>query len=111
MPGTPRPGSPTRSPPGVTVVIADLTATRFYDSTALKHLLQAGDKATRAATQLRLAIAPDGPIAQAGGGRRRDPHPAILAARLSTGRHAGMHEPHDGQAGAVADRRVMAGAA
>lgn len=50
--------------PGVTVIIADLTATRFCDSTGLQHLLRAGEKAAGSGTQLRLAVAPDGTVAR-----------------------------------------------
>ena len=48
--------------PGVTVVVADLTATRFCDSAALRHLLLAHREAARAGTRLRLVIPPDGPV-------------------------------------------------
>src|SRR5204862_2167224 len=48
--------------PGVTVVIADLTATRFCDSAGLQHLLRAHRGAAAAGAQLRLAIPPDGPV-------------------------------------------------
>jgi anti-anti-sigma factor len=47
--------------PGVTVVIADLTATRFCDSAGLQHLLRA-HRGAAAGAQLRLAIPPDGPV-------------------------------------------------
>jgi anti-sigma B factor antagonist len=48
--------------PGVTVIVADLTATSFCDSTGLRHLLQAHDQAATLGAQLRLAITPGGPI-------------------------------------------------
>ncbi len=48
--------------PGVTVLIADLTGTRFCDSAGLRHLLLAHRQAARAGVQLRLVIPPDGPV-------------------------------------------------
>lgn len=48
--------------PGVTVVIADLTATRFCDSAGLRHLLLAHRQAGRAGVQLRLVIPPGSPV-------------------------------------------------
>jgi anti-sigma B factor antagonist len=48
--------------PGVTVVIADLTATRFCDSAGLRHLLLAHRQAARGGARLRLAIPPRGPV-------------------------------------------------
>jgi anti-sigma B factor antagonist len=50
--------------PGVAVVIADLTATRFCDSTGLQHLLLAGAKAAGSGAQLRLAVSPGGMVAR-----------------------------------------------
>jgi len=50
--------------PGITVVIADLTATRFCDSAGLQQLLQAHRQAAAAGTQLRLAILPGGPVSR-----------------------------------------------
>lgn len=50
--------------PGVTVVIADLTATRFCDSTGLQCLLRAAEKAAGSGAQLRLAVSPDGAVAR-----------------------------------------------
>lgn len=51
--------------PGVTVVIADLTATSsFCDSEALQRLLRASDKAAGSGTQLRLAISPGTTVAR-----------------------------------------------
>ena len=49
--------------PGVTVVVADLTATSWCDSAGLRHLLQA-HQAADVGAQLRLAISPDGPISR-----------------------------------------------
>jgi anti-sigma B factor antagonist len=48
--------------PGVTVVVADLTATGFCDSAGLRHLLLAHRQVAQAGAQLRLAIPPDGPL-------------------------------------------------
>ena len=48
--------------PGVTVVVADLTGTRFCDSAGLRNLLLAHREAARAGVQLRLAIPPDGAV-------------------------------------------------
>jgi anti-sigma B factor antagonist len=48
----------------VTVVIADLTATRFCDSAGLRHLLLAHRQAGRAGVQLRLVIPPEGPVSR-----------------------------------------------
>jgi anti-sigma B factor antagonist len=42
--------------PGVAVVIADMTATTFSDSAAVRNLLLASDKAAEAQAELRLAI-------------------------------------------------------
>ena len=50
--------------PGITVIIDDLTATRFCDSAGLQHLLQAYRRAAAAGAQLRLAILPDGPVSR-----------------------------------------------
>ena len=50
--------------PGVTVVIADLTATTFCDSSGLSHLIHAHYEAAGHGTQLRLAISPAGQIAR-----------------------------------------------
>ena len=44
--------------PGVPVVIADLTATSFCDSSGLQHLIQASLQAAASGTELRLAISP-----------------------------------------------------
>lgn len=48
--------------PSVTVVIADLSVTRFCDSAGLRHLLQAHQHAADAGVQLRLVIPPRGPV-------------------------------------------------
>lgn len=48
--------------PGVTVVIANLTGTRFCDSAGLRNLLLAHREAARAGVQLRLVIPPDGAV-------------------------------------------------
>ncbi len=50
--------------PGVAVVIADLTTTRFCDSAGLRHLLQARQHASDAGVQLRLVIPPSGPVSR-----------------------------------------------
>lgn len=50
--------------PGVTVVIADLTATRFCDCSGLQQLLQAHRRAAAAGAQLRLAVLPGGPVSR-----------------------------------------------
>jgi anti-sigma B factor antagonist len=41
---------------GVTVVIADMTRTKFCDSSAVRGLLLANDKAVASSAELRLAI-------------------------------------------------------
>lgn len=48
--------------PGVAVVIADLTATRFCDSSGLRNLLYARDKTAAVGAELRLAISPSGSV-------------------------------------------------
>ena len=48
--------------PGVTVLIANLTGTRFCDSAGLRNLLLAHREAARAGVQLRLVIPPDGAV-------------------------------------------------
>jgi anti-sigma B factor antagonist len=50
--------------PGITVVIADLTATRFCDSSGLQQLLLAHRRAAAAGAQLRLAVLPGGPVSR-----------------------------------------------
>ena len=47
---------------GATVVVADLTATVFCDSTGLGTLLRVQRQAAADGAQLRLAIAPGGPV-------------------------------------------------
>jgi anti-anti-sigma factor len=42
--------------PGVTVVVADLTATTFCDSAGVRQLVLAHDKAAASGAQLRLAV-------------------------------------------------------
>ena len=44
---------------GAAVVIADLTATEFCDSSAIRHLLLAHDAAAARGAELRLAVRPD----------------------------------------------------
>ena len=44
--------------PGVTVVIADMTATVFCDSAGMRHLILADDCAAAHGAQLRLAVLP-----------------------------------------------------
>jgi anti-anti-sigma regulatory factor len=48
--------------PGVTVVIADLTATACRDRSAIRHLLSAHRKATARGGQVRFAIRPGGSL-------------------------------------------------
>lgn len=48
--------------PGVPVVIADLTATSFCDTSGVRALLQAHEQAGMRGTQLRLAIPPGGSV-------------------------------------------------
>ena len=48
----------------ITVVIADLTKTRFCDSTGLQHLVRAAQAAPGSGTQLRLVISPGGTVAR-----------------------------------------------
>jgi len=50
--------------PGVSVVIADLTATTCCDRSAIRNLLKAHRKATVRGGQVRFAIRPDGPLRQ-----------------------------------------------
>jgi anti-sigma B factor antagonist len=47
---------------GATVVVADLTATVFCDSTGLSTLLKVQRQAAAGGAQLRLAISPGGPV-------------------------------------------------
>src|SRR6266516_636186 len=48
--------------PGVTVVIADLTATACRDRSAIRHLLSAHRKAAARGGQVRFVIRPGGPL-------------------------------------------------
>jgi len=50
--------------PGVSVVIADLTATARCDRSAIRNLLKAHRKAAARGGQVRFAIRPDGPLHQ-----------------------------------------------
>jgi anti-sigma B factor antagonist len=47
---------------GATVVVADLTSTVFCDSSGLRSLLRAQRRAAADGAQLRLAVAPGGPV-------------------------------------------------
>jgi anti-anti-sigma factor len=48
--------------PGVTAVAADLTATTFCDSSGIRHLLLASERASATGVQLRFAVPPGGPV-------------------------------------------------
>lgn len=48
--------------PGATVVVADLTATRFCDSSGLRHLALACSQAAEAGTDLRLVVPTAGSV-------------------------------------------------
>jgi anti-sigma B factor antagonist len=48
--------------PGVTAVIADLSATTFCDSSGLRHLLLAHERASANGTNLRFAVPADCPV-------------------------------------------------
>ena len=48
--------------PGVTVVVADMTATTFCDSRGVHQLWRTRDHADAAGAELRLVIPPDGPL-------------------------------------------------
>ena len=50
--------------PGVSVVIADLTAAAYCDRSAIRNLLRAHRKATVRGRQVRFAIRPGGPLHQ-----------------------------------------------
>jgi anti-sigma B factor antagonist len=50
------------SAPGVTVVVAVLTATTFCDSSGIHHLRLAYERASASGVQLRFAIPPGGPV-------------------------------------------------
>ena len=66
------------------VVIADLSATVFCDSSGLRHLLLAERRAGASGTRLRFAIPPDGPVHRVleltGARRRLDVYPDLAAA-------------------------------
>ena len=51
--------------PGVTVVVAGLTATTFCDSSGLRYLLLAYERAGASGMQLRFAVPPGGPVQRA----------------------------------------------
>jgi hypothetical protein len=61
--------------PGVSVVIADLTAAARCDRSAIRNLLKAHRKATARGRQLRFAIRPGGPLHQITG--FADTHPLL----------------------------------
>ncbi len=48
--------------PGVTEVIADLTTTTFCDSSGVRHLLLAHERASASEVQLRFAVPSDCPV-------------------------------------------------
>jgi anti-sigma B factor antagonist len=50
---------------GVTVIVADLTATQFCDSAGIRTLLRARDSVAARQAQLRLAVARDGAVRRA----------------------------------------------
>jgi len=79
--------------PGVSVVIADLTATSFCDSSGLQHLIQASLKAAASGTELRLAISPGGAVSRiielTGISQRLPVYPSIQLAAGSGGQVAG----------------------
>ena len=50
---------------GVTVVVADLTATQFCDSAGIRTLLQARESVAASHAQLRLAVARGGAVRRA----------------------------------------------
>jgi anti-sigma B factor antagonist len=51
--------------PGVTVIVADLTATQFCDSAGIRTLLYARDNVAARHAQLRLAVASSGAVRRA----------------------------------------------
>jgi len=51
--------------PGVTIIVADLTATQFCDSAGIRTLLRARDRVAASQAQLRLAVARDGAVRRA----------------------------------------------
>jgi anti-sigma B factor antagonist len=50
---------------GATVIIADMTETKFCDSSGFRTLLIAHDRAAEAGAQLRVAVAPEGAVVRA----------------------------------------------
>jgi|SRR6185437_12181650 len=48
--------------PGVDTVIADLTATSFCDSSGVRALMHAHERAAASDVRLRLAVSPDGSV-------------------------------------------------
>ena len=84
--------------PGVSVVIADLTAAACCDRSAIRNLLKAHRKATARGGQVRFAIRPGGPLHQITGFAGTHP----LLAVYPTLQHAltGSHRYRDrGQLG------------
>jgi len=63
--------------PGVSVVIADLTATACYDRSAIRNLLKAHRKVAARDGQVRFAIRPDGPLHQITGFADTHPLPEV----------------------------------
>ncbi len=55
----------TAAGPGITVIVADLTATQFCDSAGIRSLLHAGRNVAAQAAQLRLAVAREGAVQRA----------------------------------------------
>ena len=55
----------TAANPGVTVIVADLTATQFCDSAGIRTLLYARDNVAARHAQLRLAVARSGAVRRA----------------------------------------------
>jgi len=55
----------TAASPGVTVIVADLTATEFCDSAGIRTLLGARDTVAASHAQLRLAVARGGAVRRA----------------------------------------------
>lgn len=55
----------TAASPGVTVIVADLTATQFCDSAGIRTLLSARDNVAACDAQLRLAVARGGAVRRA----------------------------------------------
>ncbi len=67
--------------PGVPLVIADLTATSFCDTSGVRALVKAHEQAGARGAQLRLAIAPGGSVRRVleltGLGRRLNVYPGL----------------------------------